>query len=115
MPTPRRRTFATGIVPSAHSDADYAPQSLLRLSAYAGSWGTGTPSRDLIQQASLNALALLRRRQAAIATACSRSLASFLEPLPVGAIAKTCCRTLACRSARSMSLNEGSALLGYQR
>jgi len=31
---------------------------------------------------------------AAIASACSRSRASFLEPRPLGAIPKTCCRTL---------------------
>ena len=46
-PTPPRRTFAEGVVPSALSDADDAPQSLLRLSAYAGSWGVGRPSRIL--------------------------------------------------------------------
>ena len=46
MPTPRRRTFAAGILPFAHSDAARAAQSLLRLSAYAGSRGVGTPSRD---------------------------------------------------------------------
>ncbi len=44
LPVPRRRTFAEGILPSAHSDADYAPQSLLRLSAYAGSQGMGSPA-----------------------------------------------------------------------
>jgi len=44
LPVPHRRTFAEGIVPSAHSDADFASQSLLRLSAYAGSRGTGSPS-----------------------------------------------------------------------
>jgi len=37
MPESHRRTFATGILPFAHSDADCASQSLLRLSAYAGS------------------------------------------------------------------------------
>jgi len=38
----------------------------------------------------------------AIAKAFSSSLISFLEPCPLGAIAKTCCRTLACRSVTSM-------------
>ena len=115
MPTPRRRTFAEGIVPSTHSDADCAPQSLLRLSAYAGSRGMGTPSRDRIQSGTALGMPRRHRFHAAIATACSKSRASFLEPRPVGAIAKTCCRTLARRSVRSMSLNDGSALLGYQR
>jgi hypothetical protein len=47
---PHRRTFATGILPFAHSDAACASQSAcaspswLRLAAYAGSWGTGSPS-----------------------------------------------------------------------
>ena len=45
LPTPRRRTFAAGILPFAHSDADIAPQSLLRLSAYAGSRGMGNPDQ----------------------------------------------------------------------
>jgi hypothetical protein len=45
LPMPRRRTFAPGILPCAHSDADCAPQSLLRLSAYAGLRGMGSPSR----------------------------------------------------------------------
>ena len=115
MPTPRRRTFAEGIVPSTHSDADCAPQSLLRLSAYAGSQGMGTPSRDRIQSGTALGMPRRHRFHAAMATACSRSRTSFLEPLPVGAIAKTCCRTLARRSVQSMSLNDGSALLGYQR
>jgi len=44
LPVPRRRTFAAGILPSALSDADCTPQSLLRLSAYAGSRGTGNPA-----------------------------------------------------------------------
>jgi len=40
---PRRRTFASAIVASAHSDAAYASPSRLRLAAYAGSRGTGGP------------------------------------------------------------------------
>ena len=45
-PRPESRTFAADIPSSAHSDADRAAQSLLRVSAYAGSRGVGTPSRD---------------------------------------------------------------------
>ena len=41
---PHRRTFASAIVASAHSDAAGASPSWLRLAAYAGSWGTGNPS-----------------------------------------------------------------------
>ena len=41
---PHRRTFATGILPFAHSDAACASPSWLRLAAYAGSRGTGSPS-----------------------------------------------------------------------
>jgi len=37
-------------VPSALSDADFATQSLLRLSAYAGSWGMGSPSPTVVAQ-----------------------------------------------------------------
>ena len=44
LPVPRRRTFAADILSSALSDADCTPQSLLRLSAYAGSRGTGNPA-----------------------------------------------------------------------
>jgi len=45
LPMPRRRTFAAPILGFAHSDADYASPSWLRLSAYAGSRGMGSPSR----------------------------------------------------------------------
>ena len=48
---PRRRTLATGILPCAHSDADIASQSLLRLSAYAGSRGIGSPEPPSIRNA----------------------------------------------------------------
>jgi len=41
---PHRRTFAAGVLPFAHSDAAYAPPSWLRLAAYAGSWGMGSPA-----------------------------------------------------------------------
>jgi len=44
----------------------------------------------------------------AIATTVSSSLMSFLEPCPLGAIAQTCCRTLACRSVTSMSRKDRS-------
>jgi hypothetical protein len=44
-PTPRRRTFASDILSSAHSDADFASASSLRSSSYAGSRGMGGPSR----------------------------------------------------------------------
>jgi|688.fasta_scaffold47108_2 hypothetical protein len=37
LPVSRRRTFAAGILPFAHSDAAYASPSWLRLAAYAGS------------------------------------------------------------------------------
>jgi hypothetical protein len=43
LPVPRRRPFASGILPSAHSDAAIASPSWLRLAAYAGSRGTGSP------------------------------------------------------------------------
>jgi hypothetical protein len=43
-PVPRRRPFASGILPVAHSDAAGASPSWLRLAAYAGSRGTGSPS-----------------------------------------------------------------------
>jgi len=43
-PRPESRTFARGILPLTHSDADGALPSWLRLSAYAGSRGTGGPS-----------------------------------------------------------------------
>ncbi len=46
---PHRRTVAPDILSSAHSDAARDPQSLLRLSAYAGSRGMGPLSRDRIQ------------------------------------------------------------------
>jgi len=49
VPTPHRRTFAPDILSSSHSDAARAPQSLLRLSAYAGSRGMGTLPLDRIQ------------------------------------------------------------------
>jgi len=45
---PRRRTFASCILPCAHSDADGAAQSLLRLSAYAGSRSTGNPDLNTV-------------------------------------------------------------------
>jgi hypothetical protein len=41
---PRRRTFASAILASAHSDVACASPSWLRLSTYAGSRGTGSPS-----------------------------------------------------------------------
>jgi len=41
---PRRRTFANGFVPFAHSDAAYVSPSWLHVAAYAGSWGTVSPS-----------------------------------------------------------------------
>ena len=41
-------------------------------------------------------------------TAFSSSLISFLKPRPLGAIAKMCCRTLACRSVTSMSRKDRS-------
>ena len=44
LPVPRRRTFAAGIVPAAHSNAAGASPSWLRLAAYAGSRGTGSSS-----------------------------------------------------------------------
>jgi len=40
---PRRRTFAVGILPSAHSEETFAPQSLLRSVSYAGSRSTCNP------------------------------------------------------------------------
>jgi hypothetical protein len=52
LSTPRRRTFAAGILPSAHSDVACAPPRAprrrrrlgrLRWSTYAGSRGTGSP------------------------------------------------------------------------
>jgi hypothetical protein len=43
LPVPRRRTFAQGILPFAHSDAAFASPSWLRSAAYAGSRGTGSP------------------------------------------------------------------------
>jgi len=43
LPVPRRRTFATGILPFAHSEETFASQSLLRSVSYAGSRGTGNP------------------------------------------------------------------------
>jgi hypothetical protein len=43
-PVPRRRTFASGILPAAHSNAACASPSWLRLASYAGSRGTGSPS-----------------------------------------------------------------------
>jgi len=43
-PAPRRRSFATGILPAAHSDAAGASPSWLRWAAYAGSRGAGGPS-----------------------------------------------------------------------
>ena len=46
LPVPRRRPFASGILPSAHSDAAIASPSWLRLAAYAGSRGTGSPELD---------------------------------------------------------------------
>jgi len=72
-------------VPFAYSDADRAAQSLLRLSVYAGSRGMGTPSRDRIPLRNEHALARRHRFHAAMATACSRSRARLLEPLPLGA------------------------------
>ena len=44
----------------------------------------------------------------AIATAFFSSLISFLEPCPLGAIATTCYRTLACRSVTTMSRKDRS-------
>jgi hypothetical protein len=41
---PHRRTFATGILPFAHSDAACALGILPSLAANAGSRGTGSPS-----------------------------------------------------------------------
>ncbi len=40
-PMPRRRTFARGILPLTHSDADFASASCLRSSSHAGSRGMG--------------------------------------------------------------------------
>jgi hypothetical protein len=37
-------------MPFAHSDADFAPQSLLRLSAYAGSRGMGNPDYTTVKK-----------------------------------------------------------------
>jgi len=47
---PRRRTIAADILSSALSDADCTPQSLLRLSAYPGSRGTGDPAPTLMKK-----------------------------------------------------------------
>jgi hypothetical protein len=57
---PRRRTFATGILPVAHSDAAYASPSWLRLAAYAGSRGTGSLKPRVFGDAQLQ----IRRRSA---------------------------------------------------
>ena len=44
LPVPHRRSFAQDILSFAHSDAACASPSWLRLAAYAGSRGTGSPS-----------------------------------------------------------------------
>jgi len=44
---PSRRTFAPGIVPAAHSEETSLPPSALRSVSYAGSIGTGSPSRRM--------------------------------------------------------------------
>jgi hypothetical protein len=44
LPVPRRRTFASGILPFAHSEETFAAQSLLRSVSYAGSRARATPT-----------------------------------------------------------------------
>jgi hypothetical protein len=44
---PRRRTLAPNILFFARSDAAFASASCLRSAAYAGSRGTGSPSRRI--------------------------------------------------------------------
>jgi hypothetical protein len=46
LPVPSRRTFALGILPSAHSKETSLSQSRLRSVSYAVSIGTGNPSRQ---------------------------------------------------------------------
>ena len=50
----------------------------------------------------------------AIAAAFSSSTINFLEPFPLGAIAKTCCRTLASCSVTSLTRKDGSTFAEYQ-
>jgi len=44
LPTPRRRTLASGILPFGSLGTAFAPPSWLSLGSYAGSRGMGNPS-----------------------------------------------------------------------
>ena len=79
----RRRTFARGILPLTLSDADGAPASSLRLSAYAGSRGVDRSSPSFMVPASHSGRLDRSVRKKRRGLTLTRSSRRFREGLPV--------------------------------